>query len=261
MGQIKNIKLHIVTDIKKTVFCHPFYSISSPSTNMSAFRPRSILKVARNVKQAVRCFSSQSSSGNAYRLPALLGSTSALLAGTATAAYVYQASNGNPFLPAVHATAAVPPPAHMERTFIMIKPDGVKRGLIADIIKRFEQRGYKLVALKMLHPDDVLLNLHYCDLRAKPFFTSLVAHISSGPVVAMVWEGKNVVKQGRQMLGETDPLKSKPGSIRGDFSIDMGRNIIHGSDSVESAKKEINLWFKEEELVSWNLPVHGQVFE
>merc|ERR1712168_1273815 len=163
MGQIKNIKLHIVTDIKKTVFCHTFYSISSPSTNMSSFRPRSLLKVARNVNQAVRSYSSQSSGGgNAYCLPALFGSTSALLAGTATAAYLYQTGQGKRFLPAVHASAAVPPPAHMERTFIMIKPDGVKRGLIADIVKRFEPRGYKLVALKMLHPDDVLLNLHYC---------------------------------------------------------------------------------------------------
>jgi len=229
---------------------------------MSAFRPRSLFKVARNVNQAVRSYSSQSSGGgNAYKLPALFGSASALLAGTATAAYLYQTSQGNPLLPAVHASAAVPSPAHMERTFIMIKPDGVARGLIADIIKRFEQRGYKLVAMKMLHPDDVLLNLHYCDLRAKPFFTSLVAHISSGPVVAMVWEGKNVVKQGRQMLGETDPLKSKPGSIRGDFSIDMGRNIIHGSDSVDSADAEIELWFKPEEIMDYALPVHSQVFE
>merc|ERR1719309_1821502 len=102
----------------------------------------------------------------------------------------------------------------------------------------------------MLQADEELLNEHYADLKPRPFFPGLIKHIGSGPVVAMVWEGKNVVKQGRQMLGETNPLASKPGSIRGDFSIDMGRNIIHGSDSVESAKKEINLWFKEEELVS-----------
>jgi len=227
---------------------------------MSAFRPRSLLKVARNVNQAVRSYSS-SGSGNAYKLPALFGSASALLAGTATAAYLYQTSQGNPLLPAVHASAAVPAPAHMERTFIMIKPDGVKRGLIADIIKRFEQRGYKLVAMKMLQADDELLNEHYADLKPRPFFPGLIKHISSGPVVAMVWEGKNVVKQGRQMLGETDPLKSKPGSIRGDFSIDMGRNIIHGSDSVESANAEIALWFKEGEVMDYQLPVHGQVFE
>jgi len=227
---------------------------------MSAFRPRSIFKVVRNVNQAVRSYSSQSSGGgNTYRLPALLGS--AVLAGTAVAAL--KSEYGTPsFLPSVHASAPKPAGATpMERTFIMIKPDGVKRGLIADIIKRFEQRGYKLVALKMLQADDALLNEHYADLKPRPFFPGLIRHISSGPVVAMVWEGKNVVKQGRQMLGETDPLKSKPGSIRGDFSIDMGRNIIHGSDSVDSANAEIALWFKESELMDYQLPVHGQVFE
>lgn len=227
---------------------------------MASFRPRSVFKAARNINQAIRGYTSQSSGGNTYRLPALFGSAS-VIAGTATAAFVYNTTQGSPFVPMVHASAVVPAPSHMERTFIMIKPDGVKRGLIADIIKRFEQRGYKLVAMKMLHPDDVLLNMHYCDLRTKPFFTSLVKHISSGPVVAMVWEGKNVVKQGLQMLGETDPLKSKPGSIRGDFSIDMGRNIIHGSDSVDSANGEIELWFKENEIMDYGLPVHSQVFE
>ena len=124
-----------------------------------------------------------------------------------------------------------------ERTFIMIKPDGVARGLVADIIKRFEQRGYKLVAMKFMQASEELLNEHYADLSGKGFFPSLIKQIGSGPVVPMVWEGKDVVKQGRAMLGETDPLKSKPGSIRGDFSVDMGRNIIHGSDSVESANK------------------------
>jgi len=151
--------------------------------------------------------------------------------------------------------------ASMERTFIMIKPDGVSRGLIADIIKRFEQRGYKLVAMKMMTPSVDLLNEHYGDLKGKPFFNGLVNHISSGPVVAMVWEGKSVVKQGRAMLGETDPLKSKPGSIRGDFSIDMGRNIIHGSDSVETANDEIKLWFKDEELQNWESPLQNAVYE
>jgi len=226
---------------------------------MSAFRPRSLLKVARNVNQAVRSFSSQSSGGgNAYRLPALFGS--AVLAGSAVVAMKSEYGVQG-FLPSVHASPPKPIGAPMERTFIMIKPDGVKRGLIADIIKRFEQRGYKLVAMKMLQADEELLNEHYADLKPRPFFPGLIRHISSGPVVAMVWEGKNVVKQGRQMLGETDPLKSKPGSIRGDFSIDMGRNIIHGSDSVDSANAEIALWFKEGEVMDYGLPVHGQVFE
>merc|ERR1712202_6778 len=148
-----------------------------------------------------------------------------------------------------------------ERTFIMIKPDGVARNLVAKIITRFEQRGYKLVAMKFMVPGTELLNQHYEDLKEKKFFPGLIKHIGSGPVVPMVWEGKDVVKQGRAMLGETDPLKSKPGSIRGDFSIDMGRNIIHGSDSVESALKEIGLWFKTEELVEWSHPLHAATYE
>lgn len=151
--------------------------------------------------------------------------------------------------------------ANMERTFIMIKPDGVERGLVAKIIKRFEQRGYKMVAMKFMKASPELLKQHYGDLAGKPFFDGLVNFIGSGPVVPMVWEGKDVVKQGRQMMGETNPLASKPGSIRGDFSIDIGRNIIHGSDSVDSAKKEIGLWFKEEELVSWTSPLEKSVFE
>lgn len=151
--------------------------------------------------------------------------------------------------------------ANSERTFIMIKPDGVERGLVAKIIKRFEQRGYKMVGMKFMQAQPDLLKQHYGDLAGKPFFDGLVKFIGSGPVVPMVWEGKDVVKQGRQMMGETNPLASKPGSIRGDYSIDIGRNIVHGSDSVESAKKEIALWFKEEELVSWTSPLEKSVFE
>ncbi|TMS21847.1 Nucleoside diphosphate kinase B, partial [Larimichthys crocea] len=138
-----------------------------------------------------------------------------------------------------------------ERTFLAIKPDGVQRGIIGEIIKRFEVKGFKLVGLKMLHASDELLNEHYIDLKDRPFFPTLIKYMSSGPVVAMVWEGKGVVKTGRVMLGETNPADSKPGTIRGDFCIDVSKNIIHGSDSVESANKEIGLWFKQEELVSY----------
>merc|ERR1711931_316677 len=148
-----------------------------------------------------------------------------------------------------------------ERTFIMIRPDGVARNLVAKIIERFEQRGYKLVAMKFMQASTDLLNQHYADLSSEPFFPSLVKHIASGPVVPVVWEGKDVVRQGRVLLGETDPLKSKPGSIRGDFSIDMGRNIIHGSDSVESALKEIGLWFNAEEVLDWVHPLHAATYE
>merc|ERR1712136_581598 len=138
-----------------------------------------------------------------------------------------------------------------ERSFIMIKPDGVHRGLVGEIIKRFEQKGFKLVAMKFMTASKEHLSTHYEDLAKKPFFPGLVEYMASGPVVPMVWEGLNVVKTGRVMLGETNPKDSKPGTIRGDFAVQVGRNICHGSDAVESAEKEIKLWFSEEELTSW----------
>jgi nucleoside-diphosphate kinase len=130
-----------------------------------------------------------------------------------------------------------------ERTFIMIKPDGVQRGLVGPIISRFETKGFKLVALKFAAPGKEHFEKHYSDLSSKPFFGGLVTYAASGPVVAMVWEGTNVVLTGRKMLGATRPDDSAPGTIRGDYAIDVGRNIIHGSDSVDSANKEIELWF------------------
>ncbi|XJO74454.1 hypothetical protein BDV3_005274 [Batrachochytrium dendrobatidis] len=130
-----------------------------------------------------------------------------------------------------------------ERTYIMVKPDGVERGLVGEVIKRFESRGYQLVALELMHPTKALLEEHYGDLKTKSFFPKLVTYMLSGPVVGMVWAGKDVVKTGRKMLGETNPLASAPGTIRGDFCIDVGKNICHGSDSVESAEKEIAMWF------------------
>jgi len=138
-----------------------------------------------------------------------------------------------------------------ERTYIMIKPDGVQRGLVGEILKRFEQRGYQLKGLKLYQADEALLKQHYSDLVEKPFFPSLLSYMLSGPVTCMVWEGTNAVKMGRQMLGATNPQESLPGTIRGDFSIEVGRNICHGSDSVENAEKEIALWFKEGELCDW----------
>ena len=119
----------------------------------------------------------------------------------------------------------------------------VHRGLIGDIIKRFEQKGFKLVAMKMMHASEDLLKQHYADLSSKPFFPGLVKYMSSGPVVPMVWEGLNVVKTGRVMLGATNPADSAPGTIRGDFCIQVGRNICHGSDAVESAAKGISFNF------------------
>ncbi|KAL0597526.1 Nucleoside diphosphate kinase B [Plecturocebus cupreus] len=149
--------------------------------------------------------------------------------------------------------------ANLERTFIAIKPDGVQRGLVGEIIKRFEQKGFRLVAMKFLRASEEHLKQHYIDLKDRPFFPGLVKYMNSGPVVAMVWEGLNVIKTGRVMLGETNPADSKPGTIRGDFCIQVGRNIIHGSDSVKSAEKEISLWFKPEELVDYKSCAHDWI--
>lgn len=152
------------------------------------------------------------------------------------------------------------PGTNQERTFLAIKPDGVQRGLIGDIIARLEKRGYKLVGLKMVWPTEEMAKSHYADLKKKPFFPGLVKFFSSGPIVCMCWEGKDVIKQGRQMLGETQPLASKPGSIRGDFSIDLGRNICHGSDSPEAAEHELKMWFPEG-ANDWTKTVDSSVYE
>lgn len=141
--------------------------------------------------------------------------------------------------------------ASMERTFIAIKPDGVQRGLISEIISRFERKGFKLVAIKITVPSKDFAKKHYHDLSERPFFNGLCDFLSSGPVIAMVWEGEGVIKYGRKLIGATDPQKSEPGTIRGDLAVGVGRNIIHGSDGLETAKDEINLWFKPEELVNY----------
>ncbi|KAL7270306.1 nucleoside diphosphate kinase Ndk1 [Rhizina undulata] len=149
----------------------------------------------------------------------------------------------------------------VEQTFIAIKPDGVQRGLVGPIISRFEQRGYKLAAIKLVTPGQEHLEKHYADLADKPFFPGLIKYMTSGPICAMVWEGREVVKTGRTILGATNPLASAPGTIRGDYAIDVGRNVCHGSDSVESAQKEIALWFGEKELVSYQLAQHAWIYE
>ncbi|XP_062310953.1 nucleoside diphosphate kinase B-like [Osmerus eperlanus] len=148
-----------------------------------------------------------------------------------------------------------------EQTFIAIKPDGVQRGLVGEIIKRFEHRGYKLIAMKMVQPSEEHAKQHYLDLKDLPFYPSLCKYLASGPVVAMVWEGLSAVKIGRMMLGETNPADSKPGTIRGDFCVQIGRNLIHGSDALETAKKEIALWFKAEELIAYESCAKGFLYE
>src|SRR5690625_4664278 len=136
----------------------------------------------------------------------------------------------------------------MEKTFIMVKPDGVQRGLIGEIVNRFEQKGFTLAGAKLMHISKELAEEHYGEHKERPFFDELVEFITSGPVFAMVWQGENVIHIARTMIGATNPEDANPGSIRGDFAVTVGKNVIHGSDSKESAESEIGMFFKEEEL-------------
>ncbi len=149
----------------------------------------------------------------------------------------------------------------MERTYVMVKPDGVQRGLISEVVSRFEKRGLKIVGMKMLQIPRELAEEHYGEHKGKPFFEALVGYITSSPVVAMVLEGKNAVAAARDMMGATDPQKANPGTIRGDFGLDIGRNVVHGSDSTASAEREINLFFKPEELVEYKLENERWIYE
>ncbi|ABX07984.1 nucleoside-diphosphate kinase [Prochlorococcus marinus] len=139
-----------------------------------------------------------------------------------------------------------------ERTFLAIKPDGVQRGLVGEILSRFERKGFKLIALKQLIPSRALAEQHYGVHRERPFFKGLVDFITSGPVIAMIWEGEGVILGARKLIGSTKPLDADPGTIRGDLAIDIGRNVIHGSDGPETASFEIGLWFESSELSDWN---------
>lgn len=149
----------------------------------------------------------------------------------------------------------------MERTFVMVKPDGVQRGLVAEVISRFERRGLKIVGLKMLHITRELAEQHYGEHKGKPFFAPLVEYITSAPVVAMVLEGKNAIAAVREMMGATDPQKAAPGTIRGDFGLDIGRNVVHGSDSPASAEREIGLFFQPGELVEYQKTIDSWLYE
>jgi nucleoside-diphosphate kinase len=149
----------------------------------------------------------------------------------------------------------------VERTFIAIKPDGVQRGLIAEIIGRFERKGFTLVGMKFMQVSRELAEQHYAVHKERPFFAGLVEFIISGPVVAMVWEGDGVVASARKVIGATNPLASEPGTIRGDLGVNIGRNLIHGSDAIETAQQEVALWFKPEELTSWKPTVSSWLYE
>ncbi|MFY8053183.1 MAG: nucleoside-diphosphate kinase [Armatimonadaceae bacterium] len=137
----------------------------------------------------------------------------------------------------------------MERTYIMVKPDGVARRLSGEIIRRFENRGLRLVGLKMVVPTRETAEAHYAVHADKPFFGELVDFVTSGPVVAMVWEGNDAIALCRQMIGATKPINATPGTIRGDYTCDMMSNLIHGSDAPETAAQEMALWFSDGELL------------
>ncbi|BAU28895.1 nucleoside diphosphate kinase [Aneurinibacillus soli] len=135
-----------------------------------------------------------------------------------------------------------------QRTFIMAKPDAVQRNLIGEIMNRFERKGFHLIGAKLMNVPRELAEEHYAEHNAKPFFGELVDFITSGAVFAMVWEGENVIATARNMMGKTNPAEAAPGTIRGDFGISMGMNIIHGSDAPETAEREISLWFNQADL-------------
>ncbi|MDG1990096.1 MAG: nucleoside-diphosphate kinase [Dehalococcoidia bacterium] len=141
----------------------------------------------------------------------------------------------------------------MEQTLILIKPDAVQRSLTGKIIARFENRGLQMVAAKQLLVDQKLAEEHYAEHVGKPFFAGLVEYITSSPIIAMVLAGNNAVKVARQTIGATDPKEASPGTIRGDYGIDLGRNLVHGSDSTESSQREINIFFSSEQINEWTM--------
>jgi nucleoside-diphosphate kinase len=149
----------------------------------------------------------------------------------------------------------------MEQTFVFIKPDGVQRGLVGEIIARLERRGLRINASKFISVSQELAENHYGIHKGKPFYEGLVKYVTSAPVMAMVWEGPDAIAAVRQTMGATRPTEAAPGTVRHDFGLDIGRNLTHASDSPENAKKEIDLWFEPGELVSWERAIDEWVFE
>lgn len=150
----------------------------------------------------------------------------------------------------------------MQRTFIAVKPDGVQRGIVGEVINRFEKKGFKIIGLKILQLDRKTAEKHYAEHMEKPFFENLVSFITSGPIVAMVLEGVNAVESARKLMGATNPDNADPGTIRADLAHTMQRNVVHGSDSPESAEREISIFFNESELVpGWKRDLEGRFIE
>ena len=149
----------------------------------------------------------------------------------------------------------------MEQTFILVKPDGVQRGLMGEVIRRLEQRGLKMIAAKFQVVPQTLAEEHYAVHQGKPFYDGLIAYITSGPVLAMVWEGPGAIAAVRQTMGATRPVEAAPGSVRHDYALEVGRNLTHASDGSDTAKTEIALWFKPDEIFSWSRDTDPWIFE
>ncbi len=149
----------------------------------------------------------------------------------------------------------------MERTLVLVKPDGVQRGLIGEVVSRLERRGLRLVAAKFMPVSQSLAETHYAIHKGKPFYEGLIRYITSSPVMAMVWEGPNAVAAVRQTMGATKPTEAAPGSLRHDYALEVGRNLTHASDTPENGLKEVELWFNSEELVSWERESDRWIFE
>jgi nucleoside-diphosphate kinase len=151
--------------------------------------------------------------------------------------------------------------ASLERTLVLVKPDGVQRGLIGEVISRLERRGLRLVGAKFMPVSQELAETHYAIHKGKPFYAGLIRYITSAPVMAMVWEGPNAVAAVRQTMGSTRPTEAAPGSLRHDFALEVGRNLTHASDSVENGVAEVELWFRPAELVAWQRSLDPWILE
>jgi nucleoside-diphosphate kinase len=149
----------------------------------------------------------------------------------------------------------------IERTYVMLKPDAVQRGLMGEIVQRLESKGLRPIAMKLMRIPKELAERHYGEHKGKSFYPGLIEYITSGPVLCMAWEGENAVASVRALMGKTNPQEAAVGTIRGDLAQQTGRNLVHGSDSVESAKREIQLFFNEYELVDWKRSVDAWLFE
>ena len=149
----------------------------------------------------------------------------------------------------------------MEQTLILVKPDAMQRGLAGEVLGRFERRGLRLAGLRLLQMDEAMARRHYAEHEGKPFFAGLVEFITSGPLIAAVFEGENAVAAARQTMGATSPTEAAPGTIRGDLGLELGRNLVHGSDSIESAQREIAIFFEGQPLLAWGRDTDRWIFE